>query len=90
MKFVQQNERWADRGFLTGLTLFFVVGWISLLARLHHAWPAMQMAERDWAVSFAIAYPLPRFLLFFKRSNKYLIALLAYVAFFVALKLKFP
>jgi len=90
MKPDDQNQDWADRGFSIGLTLLFLVGWVSLLARLHTAWPGLLQAERDWLVSFAIAYPLPWSLLWFERSNKYFVALLVYLAFFIAVKSKFP
>jgi hypothetical protein len=90
MKFAQHDRGWADRGLLAGLTLLFVAGWVDFLARLHYAWPDLPHVERDWAISFAITYPLPWLLLLFKPSNKYLIALIAYLAFFAAMKLKFP
>ena len=90
MKLVEENSGWTDRGFLIGLTLLFVFGWMNLLARLYHGWAILQQVERYWAVSFAITYPLPWILLLLKRSNKYVIALFAYLAFFAALKLRFP
>ena len=90
MKPIEQDHEWADRGLLVGLTLFFVAGWTDFIVRLLHAWPNLSHIERDWAISFAISYPWPWILLWFKRSNKYLVALVTYLVFFVAMKLKFP
>jgi len=90
VKLIEQNNTWADRGLWVGLTVIFVAGWTDLILRLLRAWPSLPQMERDWAISFAISYPLPWLLLLFKRSNKYLVAVAAYLAFFAAMKLRFP
>jgi hypothetical protein len=91
-----KDHTWLGHVTFAILTIMFVVQWTGLILRLNRYWPQLPHDAQQWAVSFAVLYPLPWLVILLDRGYKTLdralglMAVLTYLAFFAAMKMKFP
>ena len=71
------------------VTILFIVTWADLILRTAGRWSYLSEAGKHWAVLFAMLYPLPWLILLWERRDKMQMAVIVYIAFFVAMKLSF-